>query len=180
MNEAREFFVGFQSKPLERVAIDGDPAAQPARAVAERGRRGDDVHGAGARRQFLLPGRHLGMRLCETNHADYEGCVGEPALLDIDLVWRGLRVFPRENSRDYLAAAGLRVALDHDKRPWRQLAVIWNPRAKGPNGFEFGRRGAGLAHLARFYRAAGFEEFNGVGHCRFLCRERLGSFLLWR
>src|SRR5216683_267441 len=67
VNEAREFFVRLQSQSIEHVAIERKPARQPARAVAERGRRGDDVHRTRAGGQFLLPGRHLRMRFCETD-----------------------------------------------------------------------------------------------------------------
>src|SRR6266567_4798214 len=44
VNEAREFFVRLQSQSIEHVAIEREPARQPARAIAPPGRRGDDVH----------------------------------------------------------------------------------------------------------------------------------------
>src|SRR4030095_7514460 len=43
MDEAGELFIRLQSKSVQHVAVKGEPAGQPARAVAERGRRGDDV-----------------------------------------------------------------------------------------------------------------------------------------
>ena len=49
MDEAGQLFVRLQSQSVEHVAVEREPAGQPARAVAERGRRGDDVHRAGAR-----------------------------------------------------------------------------------------------------------------------------------
>src|SRR5712675_2056048 len=49
VNEAREFFLRLQSQSIEHVAIEREPARQPARAIAERGRRGDDVHRTRAR-----------------------------------------------------------------------------------------------------------------------------------
>src|ERR1700730_16174432 len=64
------------------------------------------------------------------------------------------------------APAGL--ALEHDEAPRRELAVVRHPRANGQDGIELGRRGAGPRHLARFHRASGLQEFNGVGHSGFL------------
>src|SRR4030088_733 len=40
MDEARELFVGLQSQPIEHVAVEREPARQPACALAERGGRG--------------------------------------------------------------------------------------------------------------------------------------------
>ena len=85
MDEAGELFVRLQSQPVEHVAVEREPAGQPARAIAERGRGGDDVHRAGAGGQFLLPGRHLGMRFGKADHADHQRRVRQPALLDLDL-----------------------------------------------------------------------------------------------
>ena len=164
IDQAGELFVRLQSEPVQHVAVEREPAGQPARAVTERGRRGDDVHRAGAGRQFLLPRRHLGMRLGETDHADHQRRIGEPALLDVDFGGRCVRIFPREHLCDHLAGASARIALEHDEAPWRQLAVIGHPRADGQDGFELGGRGAGTAHLARLDGAARFQEVDGVGH----------------
>ena len=106
MDQAGELFVRLQSEPVEHVAIEDEPAGQPAGAVTERGRRGDDVHRAGARRQFLLPRRHFGMRLGEADHADHQRRIGEAALLDLDIGRRRARIFPREHVCDDIAGAG--------------------------------------------------------------------------
>ena len=93
MDEAGELFVRLEAKSVEHVAVEREPAGQPVGAVAERGRRGDDVHGAGAGRQFLLPRRHLGMRFCEADHADHQRRIHQPPLLDLDLGRRGVADF---------------------------------------------------------------------------------------
>ena len=75
--------------------------------------------------------------------------------------------YAREVGIDPAAVDGMadaRLAFKHDESPRRQLAVIGHPRADGHNGFQFGRRRAGSAHLARFHRAADFQQFEGVGH----------------
>ena len=104
------------------------------------------------------------MRFGQADHGDHQGRIGEPALLDIDLSRRGLRILPREHVRDHVAGADAGVALEHNETPWRQLAVIRYPRTDGQNGLKFGGRGAGSSHLARFDRASDLEQFNGVGH----------------
>jgi len=75
---------------------------------------------------------------------------------------------------DHLTGTRSRLALEHDKTPGSQLAVIGHPRADGQDGFEFGRRGAGPAHVARFDRAAVLQEVDGVGHCGWLPGEWFG------
>ena len=89
-------------------------------------------------------------------------------LLDLDVGRRRRRIFLREHLGDDLAGAGAGIALEHDEAPRRELAVIGHPRADGQDGLELGRRGAGAGHLARLDRAAGFQEFDGVGHCDIL------------
>src|SRR6202022_3520833 len=175
MDEAGELLVRLQSEPVEDVTVERKPPRQPARAVAEGGGRSDDVHRARARGQFLLPWRHLGMRPGKTDHANHQWCIREPALLDIDLVRRGVRIFLRDHLCDDLAGTNARVAFEHDEAPRRQLAVIGHPRADGEDGFKFRWRRTGTAHLARFYRAADFQEVDGVGHRGLFLGNDLGS-----
>src|SRR5437016_6486323 len=104
------------------------------------------------------------MRLGEADNADHQWRIGEPALLDFDIRRLGVRIFPRKHLCDHIAGADTGIALEHDGAPGRELAMIGHPRADRQDGFEFGRRGAGASHLARLHRAAGLEEFQGVGH----------------
>jgi diguanylate cyclase (GGDEF)-like protein len=154
MDEAGELLVGLQTQAIKHIAVEGEPAGQPARAIAERGRGGDDVHRARTRGQFLLPWRHFWMRLGEADHADDQRRVSEALLLDVDLGRSGLRVFPRKHLCDDLAGAHARVTLENDEPPRRKLAMIGHPRADSQNGVELGGRGAGCGHLARLYGAA--------------------------
>src|SRR5215470_16661834 len=85
MDEAGELFVRLQSEPIENVAIERKPACQPTGAVAERGGRRYDVHGTRARRQFLLPCRHLGVRPDEADHGDDQWRIGQPLFLRLDV-----------------------------------------------------------------------------------------------
>src|SRR6185436_9092998 len=43
MDEAGEFLVRLQAKPVEHVAVEREPAGEPVGAIAERGGGGDDV-----------------------------------------------------------------------------------------------------------------------------------------
>ncbi len=164
MDEAGELFIRLQSQPVEHVAVEREPAGQPVGAIAERSGGGDDVHRAGAGRQFLLPGRHLRMRPGKADYGDHQRRVHQPAFLDLDVGGGGGRIFLREHPRDDVASPRPGIALEHDEAPRRQLAVIRHPRANGQDGVEFARGGAGPAHLARLDRAADLQEFKGVGH----------------
>src|SRR5262249_32383090 len=92
MDQAGELLVRLQAEGVGHARVEGKPAGEPASTVAERGGCGDDIHGTGARRQFLLPGWHLWMQLGEANNADHQRRVGEPLPLDLDLAARSLRV----------------------------------------------------------------------------------------
>src|SRR5215831_4728757 len=85
VDQAGELFVPFQSEAIEHVAVEGEPAGQPACTIAKGGRRGDDVHRARSGRQYLLPRRHLGMWPGKADHSDHQWSVGEALLLDLDL-----------------------------------------------------------------------------------------------
>ena len=179
MNEAGKSFVRLQPESVEHVAIESKPAGEPVGAVAERCRRGDDVHRAGACGQFLLPGRRLGVRPGKTHHCNDQRRIHKTSPLDLDVGdWRR-RIFLREHLRNDIPGAGPGIAFEHDEAPRCQLAMVWHPRADSQDGLEFGRRGAGAAHLARFHRAADFQEFEGVRHfdvfrqgCEGPCKDR--------
>src|ERR1700694_1543239 len=102
------------------------------------------------------------MRPGETDNPDHQRRIGEPALLDVDVGCGSLRILSREHLCDDLAGADAGVAFEHNEAPRRQLAVIGYPRADRQNGFEFGRRGTRLAHLARFHGAANLQAFDVV------------------
>ena len=74
-------------------------------------------------------------------------------------------IFPGKDLRDHLAGALAGIALENDEAPGRELAMVGHARTDGEDGLELGRGGAGPGHLARLDRAAGFQEFDGVGHC---------------
>jgi hypothetical protein len=50
-----------------------------------------------------------------------------------------LRILPREHLGDDLAGTNARIALEHDKAPRHELAVIGHPRPNGENGLELSR-----------------------------------------
>src|SRR5215831_902425 len=164
MDEAYDFLIRLHTKPVEHITVEGEPACQPAGAVAERGCRGDDIHGAGAGRELLLPRRHLWMRLGEAHDRDHEWRIGQALPLDFEISRAGLRVLPGKHSGDDFASALPRVALEDDKAPGRKLAMIGHPRTDGEDRVEFGGRGARTGHLARLHRTAGLQEFYSVGH----------------
>src|SRR6202165_2948476 len=114
------------------------------------------------------------MRPGETDNPDHQRRIGEPALLDVDVGCGSLRILSREHLCDDLAGANAGVAFEHNEAPRRQLAVIGYPRADRQNGFEFGRRGTRLAHLARFHGGANLQEFDGVGHRALTVSRRRG------
>ena len=107
------------------------------------------------------------MRFRETDHPDHQRRIGQAFLLDLDLGGGGLRILAGKHSGNHLAGAVAGIAFKHDEAPRRELAMIGHAGAHGEDGLKLGRRGARAAHLPRFYGAAGFQEVDGVGHCRF-------------
>src|ERR1700743_3582490 len=102
------------------------------------------------------------MRLDEADDADHKRRFHEPALFVFDVGCRGARILAREHFGDDVTGAGAGIALETDEAPRLKLAMVRPPGADSQDGFKLGRRGAGTTHLARFHRAADFEEFNGV------------------
>ena len=160
----RDLFLRFPSESFQHVAVEREPAGKPVGAIAERSRRGDDVHRAGAGGQFLLPGRNLRVRPGVADDGNHQRRIHQPALLGLDVGSRRGGILLRKYPRDDVAGPHSGVALEHDEAPWRQLAVVRHPRADGQDGLEFGSGRAGAAHLARLDRAADLQEFDSVGH----------------
>src|SRR5450830_1175708 len=98
------------------------------------------------------------MRLGRTHYRNHERRLHEGVARFRNILFGSIWVLFGENLRKNFASPLPRIAFKNDEPPWRNLAMIGHPCADGENGFEFGRRGAGAAHVARLDGAAGSQE----------------------
>ncbi len=75
-----------------------------------------------------------------------------------------LRVAAGESFGDDVAGAPAALALEDDKTPGRQLAVIGHAGGERENRLQFLRVGAGAMHQQRRGGTAAAEQFYGVIH----------------
>ena len=84
--------------------------------------------------------------------------------LGFGLLGLGVGIFGAERRGDRVAGGEPRVALEDDEAPGRELAVVGHARGDGQQRFDLRRRRTGAGQLDRLDGAAGFEQFQGVGH----------------
>ena len=84
--------------------------------------------------------------------------------LGLDLLGLGVRVLGAKRRDDRLAGGEPGLALEDDEAPRHELAVIGHAGSDRQQGLDLGGGGTGAGKLDRLDRAAGLEQFEGVGH----------------
>jgi len=99
------------------------------------------------------------MRRGAAHHGDHQRRAHETLALGRDMLRLRVRVFGVEGGGNRGTGRAPRLALEHDKTPRRELAVIRHAGGHGQERVDLGRGWTGTGKLDRLEGAPGGEEF---------------------
>src|SRR5437764_7055659 len=134
------------------------PAGHPARDIAERMGRNQQVHAGRAARQLLLPDRNLVIGNWRGNQDEKLPRIMGELMLFLMVGVSGARLLFRERLAQQRLERIALILRDGDKPPGRELAVVRGPRGYREDLLHLLCGRSWPFQLARFSRTAGFPQ----------------------
>ena len=168
MDKSRDALVVRKPQRIQHAAIIRIPFGDPTGTIAERVGGEHEVHGSGARGQHLLPFRDLHMRPGAANHRDDERCARKTGPLGVGVLGLRLRVFGAKRRDDRLPGRQPCLALEDDKAPGHELAMVGNARSDRKQRFDSAADGPGPASSIGLMerRVLSSSRASGIGMIR--------------
>ena len=164
MDEARDALALLHTKLREHVAIIRKPIGQPGAIKAEALGGKQNIHADSARRELLLPSWNFGAILGGRDHTDDQRRHGHALGFGGDAGVIGLWLAALETFSHDLTSALTRLALEYNKAPRRELAVVWHARGDLQKGANFISAGARACQRDGRHGAAGGKQMQDLGH----------------